>query len=53
MSQTLRITLGVLLLLVLLPMIAREAARAIPFVLSALVFLVIAQLFWPSGRRRR
>jgi len=53
MSSMLRITLGAFLLLVLLPPIARAAAQAIPFVLSAFVFLVIAQLFWPSPRRRK
>jgi hypothetical protein len=53
MSALLRITAGLLLLLLLLPSIAREAAKAIPFVLSVLVFLVVAQLVWPSGRGRR
>lgn len=53
MSSMLRVIMGALLLLVLLPTIARVAAQAIPFVSSAFVFLVIAQLFWPSDRRRR
>jgi hypothetical protein len=53
MFSLLRIAAGLLLLLLLLPAIAREAARAIPFAISVLVFLAIAALVWPSGRGRR
>ena len=53
MSRLLRAAAGLLVLLLLLPAIAREAAKAIPFAFSVLVFLVIAQMVWPSGRGRR
>ncbi len=51
MGRLMGAVLGLLLALAA-PYLARLAAQTVPTLLSFLVFLAIARLFWPSRRRR-
>lgn len=53
MSRLFTQACGALIVILLLPEIARAAADAIPVLISVIVFLGIAHLAWPSSRRRR
>ena len=52
MTWLLRLSIGALVLLMLLPTVAAAAAQAIPFLISVIVLLAVAHLAWPSRRNR-
>jgi membrane protein implicated in regulation of membrane protease activity len=52
MTRLIAVIAGLVVLCLLLPAIARAAQAAVPALLSVLLLLAIARLFWPSRRRR-
>ncbi len=52
MGRLLSAALGLLLLALAAPYLAHLAEQTIPTLLSIVVFLAIARLFWPTRRRR-
>jgi len=52
MGRLLSVVLGLLVLALAAPYLARLAEQTVPTLLSVLFFLAIARLFWPTRRRR-
>lgn len=53
MSRLLGTVLGLLVLALAAPTLARLAEQTVPALVSLLFFLGIARLLWPTRRRRR
>lgn len=52
MGRLLSTVFGLLVLALAAPYLAHLAAQTVPALISILVFLAIARLFWPTRRRR-